>query len=157
MQYPFYAGIMAIMAASGLVTTISALFVNISNENTLPFWGLISSYVINFFAPSAGGHWVLQGPFMIEAAKELGASISQTSMAVMLGNAWQDVIQPFWVFACIGDFGLKLRDVMGYTVISMIWLGIVYISAILLWGYFGWLRIVSFLNISIFKLADVFF
>ena len=30
-----------------------------------------NSFFINFFAPSGGGHWVLQGPFMIEAAKTL--------------------------------------------------------------------------------------
>lgn len=137
LQYPFYAGIMAIMAASGLVDEISAIFVNISDAGSLPFWGLISSYVINFFAPSAGGHWVVQGPFMIEAAKELGAALSQTSMAVMLGNAWQDIIQPFWILPALAISGLKLRDVMGYTVISMIWVGIIYIAAVLLWGYLG--------------------
>lgn len=137
LQYPFYAGIMAIMAASGLVDTISALFVNVSDASSLPFWGLISSYVINFFAPSAGGHWVVQGPFMIEAAKELGAALSQTSMAVMLGNAWQDVVQPFWILPALAISGLKLRDVMGYTVISMLWVGIIYIIAVLLWGYLG--------------------
>ena len=54
LQYPFYAGIMAIMAASGLVTTISKIFVDVATPETLPFWGLISSFVINFFAPSAG-------------------------------------------------------------------------------------------------------
>ena len=137
LQYPFYAGIMAIMAASGLVTTISELFVDIADAGSLPFWGLISSYVINFFAPSAGGHWVVQGPFMIDAAKELGASLSQTSMAVMLGNAWQDIVQPFWILPALAISGLKLRDVMGYTVISMIWVGIIYIGAVLLWGYLG--------------------
>ncbi|MFC7393054.1 short-chain fatty acid transporter [Scopulibacillus cellulosilyticus] len=137
LQYPFYAGIMAIMAGSGLVTTISQLFVNISNAETLPVWGLISSFVINFFAPSGGGHWVVQGPFMIDAAKELGASFGKTSMAVMLGNAWNDLIQPFWILPALALSKLKLKDVMGYTVVSMFWVGIVYIVAILTWGYLG--------------------
>lgn len=137
LQYPFYAGIMAIMAASGLVTTISKLFVDMSNAATLPFWGIISSFVINFFAPSGGGHWVVQGPFMIDAAKELGASLSQTSMSVMLGNAWNDLVQPFWLLPALALSKLKLKDVMGYTVVSMFWVGIIYIVAVLLWGYLG--------------------
>lgn len=137
LQYPFYAGIMAIMAASGLVTTISKLFVDISSSATLPLWGLVSSFVINFFAPSAGGHWVVQGPFMIDAAKELGASLGQTSMAVMLGNAWNDLVQPFWILPALAISRLKLKDVMGYTVVSMFWIGIVYIVAVLTWGYLG--------------------
>ncbi|MCO4256316.1 TIGR00366 family protein [Pseudarthrobacter cellobiosi] len=32
---------------------------------------------------------------------------------------------------------LKLKDIMGYTVIMMFWVGIIYIAAILLWGYLG--------------------
>ncbi|MEN1967840.1 TIGR00366 family protein [Lentibacillus sp. N15] len=137
LQYPFYAGIMAIMAASGLVVTISKIFVDISSAATLPFWGLLSSFVINFFAPSGGGHWVVQGPFMIDAAHQIGASLGQTSMAVMLGNAWNDLVQPFWILPALALSGLKLKDVMGYTVVSMFWVGIIYIGAVLVWGYLG--------------------
>ncbi|MGO4332524.1 short-chain fatty acid transporter [Cupriavidus sp. 2TAF22] len=134
LQYPFYAGIMAIMAGSGLVDTISRVFVDIATPQTLPFWGLISSFVINFFAPSGGGHWVIQGPFMIDAAKAIGSSISQTSMSVMLGNAWNDLVQPFWILPALALSKLSLKDVMGYTVIMMFWVGLVYIGALLLWG-----------------------
>ncbi|MNQ17964.1 Short-chain fatty acids transporter [compost metagenome] len=135
LQYPFYAGIMAIMAASGLVTSISQVFVDFATPATLPFWGLISSFFINFFAPSAGGHWVIQGPFMIDAAKEIGSALNQTTMAVMLGNAWNDLVQPFWILPALALSKLKLRDVMGYTVIMMLWVGVIHITAVLAWGY----------------------
>ncbi|WP_322102694.1 short-chain fatty acid transporter [Paraburkholderia sp. J41] len=134
LQYPFYAGIMAIMASSGLVTTFSEAFTKIATPGTLPFWGLISSFVINFFAPSGGGHWVIQGPFMIEAAKAIGANVGHTSTAVMLGNAWNDLVQPFWILPALALSKLKLKDIMGYTVIMMFWIGIVYSVAILAWG-----------------------
>lgn len=134
LQYPFYAGIMAIMAGSGLVDTISRVFVGIATPQTLPFWGLVSSFVINFFAPSGGGHWVIQGPFMIDAAKAINSSVSQTSMSVMLGNAWNDLVQPFWILPALALSKLNLKDVMGYTVIMMFWVGLIYIAALLLWG-----------------------
>ncbi|MBY4732382.1 short-chain fatty acid transporter [Cupriavidus pauculus] len=134
LQYPFYAGIMAVMAGSGLVDTISRVFVDIATPQTLPFWGLVSSFVINFFAPSGGGHWVIQGPFMIDAAKAIGSSVAQTSMSVMLGNAWNDLVQPFWILPALALSRLKLKDVMGYTVIMMFWVGAIYIVALLAWG-----------------------
>jgi short-chain fatty acids transporter len=137
LQFPFYAGIMAIMAASGLVVTISAVFTNISTPETLPFWGLVSSWLINFFAPSGGGHWMVQGPFMIDAANAIGASLPQTAMSVMLGNAWNDLVQPFWILPALALSKLKLKDIMGYTVIMMFWVGIIYITAILAWGFLG--------------------
>ncbi|MEV0085031.1 short-chain fatty acid transporter [Saccharopolyspora sp. NPDC003752] len=137
LQYPFYAGIMAIMAASGLVGTISQVFVDISTPETLGFWGLISSFVINFFAPSGGGHWVIQGPFMVDAANAIGAPMPDVAMSVMLGNAWNDLVQPFWILPALALSRLRLKDVMGYTVIMMFWVGLIYIAAILLWGFLG--------------------
>jgi short-chain fatty acids transporter len=137
LQYPFYAGIMAIMAASGLVESIGRLFVSISSPATLPFWGLVSSYLINFFAPSGGGHWVIQGPFMIDAANAMKASIPQTAMSVMLGNAWNDLVQPFWILPALALSNLKLKDIMGYTVVMMIWVGLIYTTAVLVWPHLG--------------------
>ncbi|WP_370681079.1 short-chain fatty acid transporter [Comamonas sp. GB3 AK4-5] len=135
LQFPFYAGIMAIMHGSGLVESIAHIFVNISNADTLPLWGLISSFVINFFAPSGGGHWVLQGPFMIDAATTLGASQAQTAMSVMLGNGWNDLVQPFWILPALALSKLKLKDIMGYTVVSMILVGVIYSATMLIWPH----------------------
>lgn len=137
LQFPFYAGIMAIMAKSGLVDSIASIFVNFSNEKTLPFWGLISSFFINFFAPSAGGHWAIQGPFMVEAAKSIGTNIGETSMGVMIGSAWNDLIQPFWILPALALSKLKLKDIMGFLVMMMFYAGIVYVIAVLLRAYSG--------------------
>jgi len=134
LQFPFYAGILAIMTASGLVLTISDFFVGFSSAQTLPFWGYISSFVINFFAPSGGGHWVLQGPFMMSAAAEVGADPAATAVSVQLGNAWNDLIQPFWILPALALSRLKLKDIMGYTVIDMVVVGVIYGVAILIWG-----------------------
>ena len=135
LQFPFYAGIMAIMHGSGLVESIAHVFVSVSTADTLPLWGLISSFVINFFAPSGGGHWVLQGPFMINAATTLGASQAQTAMSVMLGNGWNDLVQPFWILPALALSKLKLKDIMGYTVVSMLLVGAIYATTMLVWPH----------------------
>ena len=134
LQYPFYAGIMAIMAASGLVVRFGDFFADVATPGTLPLLGLISSFFINFFAPSAGGHWVIQGPFMIEAATSLNSSLAQNAMAVQLGNAWNDIIQPLWILPVLALSKLRLKDIMGYLVISMLAVGVLYVVAVLLWG-----------------------
>jgi len=135
LQFPFYAGIMAIMHGSGLVESIAHVFVSVSTVDTLPLWGLVSSFVINFFAPSGGGHWVLQGPFMINAATTLGASQAQTAMSVMLGNGWNDLVQPFWILPALALSKLKLKDIMGYTVVSMLLVGAIYAVTMLVWPH----------------------
>lgn len=73
---------------------------------------------------------------MIEAAKELGTSLGETAMSVMLGNAWNDLVQPFWILPALALSRLKLKDIMGFLVMIMFYVGIVYIVATLAWSYF---------------------
>ncbi len=125
LQFPFYAGIMGMMINSGLASTFSQGFVNISNQTTFPFFTFLSAGVVNFFVPSGGGQWGVQGPIMIPAAKALGVSYSSTAMAVAWGDAWTNMIQPFWALPLLGVAKLNIRDIMGYTTVILLYSGII--------------------------------
>ncbi|MBP1934527.1 short-chain fatty acid transporter [Ammoniphilus resinae] len=133
LQFPFYAGIMGMMAGSGIVVTISDWFVSFSNAQTLHFWGFISSFFINFFVPSSGGHWAVQGPFMVEAAKTLGADLGKMSTAVQMGSSWNDLVNPFWLLPVIALSKLSARQIMTYTLIPFLYMGIVFGITVLIW------------------------
>ncbi|MCM2677590.1 short-chain fatty acid transporter [Alkalicoccobacillus plakortidis] len=120
-QFPFYAGIMGMMVGSGLSDEIALWFVRISTEQTLPFLTFISAGIINFFVPSGGGQWAVQGPIMIPAALELGADPARIAMAVAWGDAWTNMIQPFWALPILAIAGLKVRDIMGFCVVLLFW------------------------------------
>lgn len=120
-QFPFYAGIMGMMVASGLSDKIALWFVQISTEETLPLLTFISAGLINMFIPSGGGQWAVQGPIMIPAALELGADPARIAMAVAWGDAWTNMIQPFWALPLLAIAGLKVRDIMGFCVILLFW------------------------------------
>ncbi|MCM3574550.1 short-chain fatty acid transporter [Mesobacillus subterraneus] len=124
-QFPFYAGIMGMMTASGLAAVMSEGFVSISNEFTFPFFTFLSAGVVNFFVPSGGGQWALQAPVMLEAAQTLGVSIPKTAMAVAWGDAWTNLIQPFWALPALAIAGLKAKDIMGYCVLMLIVSGVI--------------------------------
>ncbi|MCM3670743.1 short-chain fatty acid transporter [Mesobacillus maritimus] len=120
-QFPFYAGIMGMMVSSGLSEQMSMWFVDISNEFTFPLFTFISAGVVNFFVPSGGGQWAVQGPIMIPAALELGVDTAKTAMAVAWGDAWTNMIQPFWTLPLLAIAGLKVKDIIGFCVIAMLW------------------------------------
>ncbi|ESU34416.1 short-chain fatty acid transporter [Bacillus sp. 17376] len=124
-QFPFYAGIMGMMTASGLAAVMSEGFVSISNEFTFPFFAFLSAGLVNIFVPSGGGQWAVQAPVMLEAAQTLGVSIPKTAMAVAWGDAWTNLIQPFWALPALAIAGLKAKDIMGYCVLILIVSGIV--------------------------------
>lgn len=120
-QFPFYAGIMGMMVNSGLSEKMSLWFVSISNEFTFPLFTFISAGIVNFFVPSGGGQWAVQGPIMIEAGMQIGVDNAKTSMAIAWGDAWTNMIQPFWALPLLAIAGLRVRDIMGFLVIILIY------------------------------------
>ncbi|MDW5378469.1 TIGR00366 family protein [Halomonas sp. HP20-15] len=124
-QFPFYAGIMAIMVQSGLAETLSQGFVSIANADTLPFWTFISAGVVNLFVPSGGGQWAVQAPVMLPAAQALGAEVPRIAMAVAWGDAWTNLLQPFWALPVLAIAGLKAKDIMGFCLIQLVVTGII--------------------------------
>ena len=124
-QFPFYAGIMAIMTGSGLAASLSEWFVSISTAQTLPFWSFISAGIVNIFVPSGGGQWAVQAPVMLPAAESLGADVAHVVMGVAWGDAWTNLLQPFWALPMLGIAGLKPRDIMGFCVVQLLITGVV--------------------------------
>lgn len=134
-QYPFYAGIMGVLSASGLAVALADGFGAISTAETLPFWSFISGGILNLLMPSGGGQFAVQGPVMLEAAQALGASNAATALAVQIGDQWTNMVQPFWILPVLAISGLKLRDVMGYMVMILLLLGVIFAGAVLIWGF----------------------
>jgi short-chain fatty acids transporter len=130
-QFPFYAGIMGMMSASGLGAELAQGFASISTAGTLPFVSFISAGILNIFIPSGGGQWAVQGPILVEAAQSLNADLADVVIAFVWGDAWTNLIQPFWALPVLAIAGLKARDIMGFCVIMMGTTGVA-ISAVLL-------------------------
>ena len=131
-QFPFYAGIMAIMVQSGLAQSMSEWLVSFATATSLPFWSFISAGIVNLFVPSGGGQWAVQAPVMLPAAEALGADIARVAMAVAWGDAWTNLLQPFWALPVLAIAGLKAKDIMGFCLIQLLITGII-ISVGLVW------------------------
>jgi len=124
LQFPIYAGLMGMMVESGLADAISRWFVEISSAQTFPLLTFISAGVVNFFVPSGGGQWAVQAPVVIPAAAQLGLPINQVAMAVAWGDAWSNMIQPFWALPLLGIAGLNIRQIMGFCTVVLIYSGL---------------------------------
>lgn len=120
-QFPLYAGIAGMMTGSGLVAEFSQAMIHIATPESFPLLTFLCAGIVNFFIPSGGGQWAIQGPIMMNAAYALGADPAQTIMAFTWGDGWTNQIQPFWALPLLGVAGLSARDIMGYLII---WLGI---------------------------------
>lgn len=130
LQFPFYAGIMGMMiganeGGNSLAGVLSLAFANIANEHTLPLFTFWSAGLVNIFIPSGGGQWAVQGPIMLPAAANLGVNPSVIAMAIAWGDSWTNMIQPFWALPALGIAGLGAKDIMGYCVLTLLFVGLV--------------------------------
>ena len=131
LQYPVYGGIMGIMTGTGLAAAIAKGFVAIATAATLPVWSYLSSLIITLLIPSAGGHWAVQGPFVLPAALSLHASVPRTAMGVAMAENVSNMLQPFWAVPVVAMAGIRIQRVMDYTAITF--LVSLMIDALALW------------------------
>lgn len=120
LQFPLYAGLAALIVKSHLNEVIAGFFVSLSSKLTYPALVALYSAVLGIFVPSGGSKWVIEAPYVMQAAKELGVHQGWMVACYDLGEALANLVQPFWMLPVLGVFGLKARDVMGYTALVFI-------------------------------------
>lgn len=134
LQFPLYGGIMGIMTDTGLAGVLAQSFVAFSTQKTLAFWSFVSSNLISLFVPSGGGHWAVQGPFMVPAAVKLNANAAMTAMGTAMGEETANMIQPFWALPILAIARLGIKDIMGYCVIALVISFVIYGGALLVFA-----------------------
>lgn len=133
LQFPFYFGILGVLQASGLVEQVARFFAEISTATTFPVYTFLSAGLVNFFVPSGGGQWAVQGPVMMEAATRLGIDPERVIVAFSYGDAWTNMLQPFWALPLLGIMELEAREIVGYTVLVMLMSGPLMMLMLALW------------------------
>lgn len=131
-QFPLYFGILALMKSSGLIAVISDFFIEVSSPTTLPIFTFISAAIVNIFVPSGGGQWAIQGPIIIEAATQLNVPLAKVIMALAYGDQLTNMLQPFWALPLLSITGLKAKEILPYSLISLFIGTLIFISMLLI-------------------------
>lgn len=139
LQFPFYAGIMGIVTGVGvsgisLGGVMAEACIRISNPVTYPLLTFLCAAVLNLFVPSGGGHWAVQAPVMFTAGANLGVDPGLTGMAISWGDAWTNLIQPFWALPALAIARLDAKDIMGYCLIDLLVTGVIICGGLLAWA-----------------------
>ncbi len=127
-QFPIYAGIMAMMSASGLTRMFAEGITSAATADTLPALTFLAATLVGLFVPSGGAQWSIQGPVALESAARHGVDFGPMVMAVGYGDELANMLQPFWALPLLAITGVKARDIVGYTAIAMaaagLWMGL---------------------------------
>jgi len=115
-QFPFYAGILGMMKYSGLLLLLADDMVLRSGRDFFPILSFLSAAFVNFFVPSGGGQWAIQGPIMMEAALKMGINLPKMIMAFTYGDQVTNMLQPFWALPLLSITGIPAKEIFKYTV-----------------------------------------
>jgi short-chain fatty acids transporter len=125
-QFPLYGAIATILTQaknqSGLTVSdqIVHAFVNISTQHMYPLLIGIYSAILGFFVPSGGGKWLLEAPYVMQAANDLKVHLGWAVQVYNAAEALPNLINPFWMLPLLGVLGLRAREVVGFTFLQLI-------------------------------------
>jgi short-chain fatty acids transporter len=125
-QFPLYGAIATILtqAKNGAGVTlsdqISHAFVSISTQHTYPLVIGVYSAILGFFVPSGGGKWLLEAPYVMQAANDLKVHLGWAVQIYNAAEALPNLINPFWMLPLLGVLGLRARDLVGFTFLQLL-------------------------------------
>ena len=125
-QFPLYGGIASILTtAKGsdehtVAERLSTLFVHLASTDTYALVIGAYSAILGFFVPSGGGKWLIEAPYVMQAANDLHYHLGWAVQIYNAAEALPNLINPFWMLPLLGVLGLKARDIVGFTFVQLI-------------------------------------
>ncbi len=118
-QFPFYAVIFGMITGTGIADSLAKLFASISTHNTYPLLVAVYSAVLGVFIPSGGSKWVIEAPYVLQAANLHQVHLGWVVQIYNASEALPNLVNPFWMLPLLGILKLKARDIVGYGVLQL--------------------------------------
>jgi len=118
-QFPFYAVIFGMIVGTGINKWLADLFVAITTPKTYSLLVAVYSAVLGIFIPSGGSKWVIEAPYVLQAAIEHQVHLGWVVQTYNAAEALPNLLNPFWMLPLLGLLHVKARDLVGYSVLQM--------------------------------------
>ncbi len=118
-QFPFYAVIFGMIVGTGITDWLAKLFTAISTPGSYPLLVVCYSAVLGIFIPSGGSKWVIEAPYVMQAANAHHVHLGWVVQIYNAAEALPNLVNPFWMLRLLGMLRIKARDIVGYGVLQL--------------------------------------
>lgn len=118
-QFPFYGGILGMIAKTPLTDRLAELFVTISTKETFPLVVAAYSFLLDIFIPSGGGKWIIEAPYVMAAANQWQVHLGWTVQVYNAAEGLANLMNPFWMLPLMGILNVRSRDLAGYSILQL--------------------------------------
>jgi short-chain fatty acids transporter len=124
-QFPLYAAMAAILtkAEGRNGHTVSDLLAQaFTTVGGGWFAVVIALYtvVLGLFVPSGGGKWLVEAPYVMQSATDVGMNLGWTVQIYNVAEALPNLINPFFMLPLLAVLGLRARDLVGFTFLQFV-------------------------------------
>ncbi len=119
-QYPFYAVVFGMIVGTSLADRLAKLFVAVSTPGSYPVLVALYSTILGAVIPSAGSRWVIEAPYVLEAANVHHVHLGWVVQIYNASEALPNLVNPFWMLPLLGILKLKAKDLVGYSVLQLV-------------------------------------
>jgi short-chain fatty acids transporter len=119
-QFPFYAVIFGMIVGTGISDWLAKLFVAITTQETYPLLVAFYSALLGVFVPSGGSKWVIEAPYILQAAQIHHVNMGWVVQIYNAAEALPNLINPFWMLPLLGMLHVKARDLVGYAFLQLV-------------------------------------
>ena len=119
-QFPFYGVIFGMITGTGIAAFLSGLFTAITTTATYPLLVAAYSALLGVFIPSGGSKWIIEAPYVLEAAKLHQVNLGWVVQIYNASEALPNLVNPFWMLPLLAILKVKARDLVGYSVLQML-------------------------------------
>ncbi len=120
LQFPFYAMIFGMIVGTGLSAKMAHFFAGISTHQTYPLLVALYSAVLGLFIPSGGSKWIIEAPYVLQAAIVNQVHLGWIVQIYNASEALPNLVNPFWMLPLVGILKIRPRDLVGYTVLQLL-------------------------------------
>ena len=124
-QFPFYVGVAGILThavsptGATLASAVAHAFTDVGHDLYAPAVAVYSA-LLGLFIPSGGGKWLVEAPYIMQAANEVKMHLGWTVQIYNAAEALPNLINPFWMIPVLGLVGLRPRDIIGFTFLQFL-------------------------------------
>ena len=118
-QFPFYGGIFGIITLSPISHELTQFFVRVSTQGTYPVLVSLYSALLGMFVPSGGSKWIIEAPYVLQAAKDLQVNLGWVVQIYNAAEALPNLVNPFWMLPLLGILKVRARDLVGYGLLQL--------------------------------------
>lgn len=125
-QFPLYAAMASMLTkvegfgGQSVSDRLAHIFTQFGGGSGFPIVLGIYTALLGILVPSGGGKWLVEAPYVMQAANDLHYNLGWTVQVYNMTEALPNLINPFFMLPLLAILHVRARDLVGFTFLQFI-------------------------------------